>query len=275
MILIKKPPFWTIQKYIYLFAFCFFTIAFWNSCQAPMEEKVISPLEKIKNEKVKVLLEKTFKKTGGLDNWTNKKSIKFKKYFALFDSLGNTEMSVNQIHEYYYTPNEEINISWTKDNETHLIHSENGKITKIASGKADSSYNPISTKNTVLSSTFVVNIPFNLLDEGIVFEHEGIDTLDGGPVVEVLRADFNPEAHNNHSTKDTWWYYFDKEEHHLVGYMVQHADHFSYVKNLSFTEVNGFTFPVKRKSWRVTKDRETLYLRAEYEYSDYEIEKKN
>lgn len=55
--------------------------------------------------------------------------------------------------------------------------------------------------------------------------------------------------------------------------MVKHADHLSYVKNLSFTEVDGFTFPLTRKSWRVNKDRGTLYLRAEYEYSDYEIEK--
>jgi hypothetical protein len=273
MILIKKPYFLARKKYIYFFTFCLFTIAFWNSCQSPLEEKIVSPLEKIKDEKVRTLLKKTFKKTGGLENWTNKKSIKFKKYFALFDSLGNTEMSVNQIHEYNSSPNKAINIRWTKENKNHFLQSKNGKITKTINDQPDPTPNPTSLKNTVLSSTFVVNIPFNLLDEGIVLEHQGIDTLNDGAVVEVLRADFNPEAHNNHSTKDTWWYYFDKKEHHLVGYLVKHADHISYVKNLSFTEVDGFTFPVKRKSWRVTKDREILYLRAEYEYSDYEIEK--
>lgn len=261
------------KKCLYFFTFCLVTITFWNSCESPKEEKTISPLEKIKDEKVKNLLEKTFKKTGGLDNWTGKKSIQFKKYFALFDSLGNTEMSVNQIHEYNYSPKKVINIRWTKENENHLLQSKNGEITKTIDDQPDPNAKPTSLKNTILSSTFVVNIPFNLLDEGIVFEHEGIDTLDGGAVVEVLRADFNPETQNNHSTKDTWWYYFDKKEHHLIGYMVKHADHFSYVKNLSFTEVDGFTFPEKRKSWRVNKDREFLYLRAEYEYSDYEIEK--
>lgn len=273
MILIKKTSFLRSKKYIYLFTFCLIIIAFCNSCQSPIEEKKVSPLEKIKDKKVKSLLEKTFKKTGGLENWSSKKSIKFKKYFALFDSLGNTEMSVYQIHEYNYSKGEEINIKWLKGIKKHLLQSKNGKIKKTIDGKIDSSAKPISLKNTILSSTFVVNIPFNLLDEGIVFEHEGIDTLNDGAVVEVLRADFNPEAHNNHSTKDTWWYYFDKEEHHLVGYMVKHADHMSYVKNLSFTEVDGFTFPVKRKSWRVNKNREILYLRAEYEYSDYKIEK--
>lgn len=261
------------KQYIYIFAFSFFTLIFWSSCQPPVEEKVVSPLEKIKDDKVKALLEKTFKKTGGLENWANKKSIKFKKYFALFDSLGNTEMSVNQIHGYNYSNGGDINIRWTKENKKHLLHFKNGKITKTINDQPDSSAKPTSLKNTVLSSTFVVNIPFNLLDDGIVFEHEGIDTLDGGEVVEVLRADFNPEAHDNHSTKDTWWYYFDKNEHHLVGYMVKHADHMSYVKNLSFTKVGGFTFPLTRKSWRVNKDREILYLRAEYEYSDYKIER--
>lgn len=272
MTLIKNPSFLASKKYFYFFTFCIFTISFFNSCQSPIEEKKISPLEKIKDEKVKTLLEKTFTKTGGLDNWRNKKSIQFKKYFALFDSLGNTEMSVNQIHEYNYFPNEVINIRWTKENEKHLLQSQNGKITKTINGQPDSKAKPTSLKNTVLSSTFVVNIPFNLLDEGIVFEYEGIDTLEDETIVEVLRADFNPEAYNNHSTKDTWWYYFDKNEHHLVGYMVRHADHISYVKNLSFTEVNGFTFPVERKSWRVNKNREKLYLRAEYKYSDYLIE---
>jgi hypothetical protein len=261
------------KQYIYISAISFFILIFWSSCQPSVEEKVVSPLEKIKNENVKTLLEKTFKKTGGLKNWTSKKSIIFKKYFALFDSLGNTEMSVNQIHEYYYIPTKEINISWAKENETHLIHYKNGEITKLVTGKPDTSFNPTSLRNTVLSSTFVVNIPFNLLDEGVVLEYEGIDTLDGGEVVEVLRADFDPEAHDNHSTKDTWWCFFDKSEHHLVGYMVKHADHISYVKNLSFTEVDGFTFPLTRKSWRVNKDREILYLRAEYEYSDYKIGK--
>jgi len=182
-------------------------------------------------------------------------------------------MSVNQIHEYNYFPKKEINISWKKENQNHLLQSIDGKITKTIDGKTDSNAKPTSLKNTVLSSTFVVNIPFNLLDEGIVFAHEGIDTLEGGEVVEVLRADFNPEAHENHSTKDTWWYFFDKNKFHLVGYQVKHADHISYVKNLSFTKVDGFTFPLKRKSWRVNMDREILYLRAEYEYSDYEIGK--
>lgn len=271
--MIKKHSFLVRQKNIYAFIFCLFTIALWNSCQPPIEKKEASPLEKIKDEKVKTLLANTFKKTGGLENWRNKKSIKFKKYFALFDSLGNTEMSVNQIHEYHYSPKETINIRWNKNDENHFLQSIDSKITKTINEQPDLNAKPTSLKNTILSSTFVVNIPFNLLDEGIVFEHEGIDTLDGGAVVEVLRADFNPETHNNHSTKDTWWYYFDKKEHYLVGYMVKHADHISYVKNLSFTEVDGFTFPLKRKSWRVNSNRELLYLRAEYEYSDYEIKK--
>ncbi len=261
-------------KSIYFFTFYLLLIITLNSCQTTLSQGNDSPLKKIKKDKVKVLLEKTFKKTGGLENWTSKKSIKFKKYFALFDSLGNEEMAVNQVHDYNYSAGEKIKIQWIKENENHLLQSEDGKITKTINNQSDLSSNPTSLKNSVLSSTFVVNIPFNLIDEGIEFAHEGIDTLDDGIIVEVLRANFNPEVYNNHSTKDTWWFYFDKKEYHLVGYMVKHADHLSYVRNLSFTEVDGFTFPLTRKSWRVNIDREILFLRAEYEYSNYEFIKK-
>lgn len=260
------------KQYIHIFYLSILGVFFFSSCSNTEQKSIVDPIEKIADAQVKDLLKKVFQSNGGLNNWTAKKSIQFKKYFALFDSLGTTEMSVNQIHQYNYAHGEEINIQWKKENKNHLLKSENGTISKTINDQPDTLANPISLKNTVLSSTFVVNIPFNLLDEGIVFDYIGIDTLEGGEVVEVLQADFDPNKYNNHSTKDTWWFYFDQNNYHLLGYMVKHADHVSYVKNLTFTEVKGFTFPLKRKSWRVNSNREKLYLRAEYEYSDYKIE---
>ena len=52
---------------------------------------------------------------------------------------------------------------------------------------------------------------------------------------------------------------------------MQHTDHFSYVKNLTFQEVNGFVLPQLRKSYRADSSRNILYLRAEYEYDHFEL----
>ena len=58
---------------------------------------------------------------------------------------------------------------------------------------------------------------------------------------------------------------------YFVAYMVQHADHYSYVENQSFHEVEGFLLPKTRKSYRVDQDRNILYLRADYAYDDYTL----
>lgn len=239
------------------------------ACKQP--ENTISPLAHIKDNKIKTILTQAMETTGGLDNWINKKSIQFKKYFALYDEQGNTEQAVYQKHIYQSYPNKSIHISWEKDSLMHEIKRKEGKITKFVNGQIDTTANPTSLKNTVLSATFVTNIPFNLLDKGVELSYDGSDVLEKNEAVEVIKAVYNPEKHDNHSTPDIWWYYFNKKDSRLVAYMVKHADHYSYVKNLSYLEKDGFLFCGKRQSFRVDSERNILYLRAEYEYSDFVV----
>lgn len=254
----------------YLYFLLLFTSISIISCK-PQAETTSSPFEHLKDEKVKGLIIKAIESTGGLDNWNKIESLNFKKYFALYDSLGNTENEVNQIHNYTYYPEKEIHIRWTKKNQKHHLQSINNKIKKTIDEKQDNETEETSLVNTIRSATFVMSIPFNLLDPGVGFEYQGLDTLDKSLTVDVLQATYNPDNHINHSTKDIWWLYFNHKTHLLEGYMVQHADHFSYVKNNKLTKIEDFTFPEIRKSWRVTKDREILYLRADYTYSDYQL----
>lgn len=256
------------KQCIYIFLF----LAIFLSCQN--QKSSPTPFAHIKNEKVKTLISKAITAAGGLENWKQLQSLDFKKYFALYDSLGNTENAVHQTHRYVFNPEKEIHISWEKENALYRIQSKNEQTTKTINGKTDPAAKSSSLLNTVRSATFVLSIPFNLLDAGVAFQHKGFDTLEDGQEVEVLQADYNPTTHNNHSTKDTWWLYFDKNNFQLVGYMVQHADHFSYVKNLSTENVSGFIFPKKRKSWRVTPQRKILFLRADYDYTNYSINEK-
>jgi len=262
------------KQYIYIISFLLIALLNFSNCGSHPKSPS-SPFEHLKDQKVKSLIAKTIESAGGLDNWNKINGLSFKKYFALYDAKGNTENEVNQVHDYFLNPTQEINIRWTKANQKHHIQSKNNTITKRVNGQSDTDAKPTSLTNTIRSATFVMSIPFNLIDSGVSFKYKGLDTLDGTTVVEVLEAEYNPNQHYNHSTKDIWWLYFNHTSHLLEGYMVQHADHFSYVKNTKLTKVEGFTFPEIRKSWRVTKEREILYLRADYKYSDYQLDCNN
>ena len=262
------------KQNIYIYSILLIFLFGITNCNSS-KRMVSSPFEHLKDQKVKSLISQTIESAGGLDNWNKIESIHFKKYFALYDAAGKTENAVDQVHKYFLHPHQEININWSKNNQQHHLQSKNGQIKKTINNQTDATAKKASLVNTVRSATFVMSIPFNLLDSGVAYEYQGLDTLDQSTIVEVLQAVYNPEQHNNHSTKDIWWLYFNKKTHLLEGYMVQHADHFSYVKNTKLTKVEGFTFPKTRKSWRVTKDRDILYLRADYAYSDYQLNCKN
>jgi hypothetical protein len=104
-----------------------------------------------------------------------------------------------------------------------------------------------------------------LLDEEAKLIFEGQKTLESGELVEVIRVDYGPDS-------DVWWYFFDQETAEMVGNEIQLKDHRSLVYNLSVEEVEGLKLHGKRESYRVNEQGEKLFLRAEYRYSDYEIE---
>jgi hypothetical protein len=60
----------------------------------------------------------------------------------------------------------------------------------------------------------------------------------------------------------------------MVGNEVQLKDHRSLVYDLSEEEVSGLKLNGTRESWRVNEKGERLFLRAEYRYSEYQIEKR-
>ena len=230
------------------------------------------PFELIEDHEAKDILRKAMASMGGLERWNSKKRLFFSKDIKLYREDGSVEHDVFQYHNYTFKPGSSFSITWTEDEGRHEILQEEGKLSKTIDGAPDTEANMQNLTNTVLSSVFVVEIPYNLLNPGANISYAGQDTLEEGQVVDVIQVVFDPEAHSNHTTPDTWNLYFGTESSFMLGYMVQHADHFSYVRNLSNTVVEGFTFVRTRDSWRVNEKRELLYLRATYEYGEYEIE---
>ena len=243
-----------------------------DACKENVPQTSIDPYQHISDPDVKKILIAAIEKSGGLDNWNNKTFLRFKKDFTLHEESGAIEKAVIETHSYQYQPEEEIRISWEQDSLQHQLTYRQGKVEKTVNGRIDKNTNTQSLQNTVLSATYVISIPFKLLDKGVLLTYEGLENLEDGQEVAVIRGEFNPDLHENHSTPDIWWYYFDPSDYKLVAYMVKHADHYSYVKNERFTMVNGFLFPKERKSYRVDEQRNILYLRAAYVYEEMEDE---
>ena len=244
------------------------------ACQSNQTEQNTpspDPMAHLKDQKIVSILNASFQRHGGLDKWQQRQSMQFKKYFALYDENGTTERAVHQEHHYVYQPNESIQISWTQDSSQHQIKKASDRINKWIDGQVDESAKSSSLNNTIASATFVVDIPFKLLDKGVDLKYEGTDQLDSVTTVDVIRATYNPDQHAHHTTPDIWWYYFDQKDARLCGYMVKHLDHYSYVRNLSYIEKDGYLLTKDRKSYRVDSLRNLLYLRADYAYSDYQI----
>ena len=252
---------------------CWALLALSCASETPTSEDVPpqDPLSHITDGEVIRVLSAAMDKAGGLERWNQLASLQFTKDYSLLLESGEVENAAFQKHLYSFGANPTVDIEWEKEGKAHAIHFKGGQYQKLLNGGPDTSMAQQSVINTVLSATFVVSIPFKLLDEGVQLSYGGLDTLGNGKVVEVLQASYDPEEHAEHSTPDIWQHYYDAEDYTFLAYMVQHADHYSYVENQSFHEVEGFVLPKTRKSYRVDQDRNLLYLRADYAYDDYSL----
>jgi len=227
-------------------------------------------LNHIQDQKAKEVIEKAMVAAGGLKNWLNKDKLKFRKWTKLYFEDGNVESDNTKIH--VYTP-KEILINWDEEDAKHILKAdiqdknyikyENGVKVKPKSG--------MPLKNGLIAGEFVINIPFNLKDPGAKISYEGETTLRNGNRVHVVRAEYNGEQYENHTTSDIWWHFFDVKSFISRGYKVKHLDHISLIENESYQTENGFTFPKERKSYRANDQGEVLYLRAEYLYDHFEV----
>ncbi|MEZ5040615.1 MAG: hypothetical protein R2828_11995 [Saprospiraceae bacterium] len=258
-----------------LLTLAFLSSMIWLSCgtSTPEATQAPDPYQHIQDEQVKRVLGAAIEKAGGLASWRNIQSLRFQKDYALLTETGDTESAALQTHTYTFHPSTKVLMEWEADGKALTITYEDGTAVQSIDGKPDPSAKTQALIDNVLSSTFVISVPFKLLDEGVQLSYAGLDTLAGNRVVEVIRAVYNPVDNASHSTPDTWWHYYDAKDFTFLAYMVQHADHFSYVENLSFHTVDGFMFPHERKSYRADSLRNILYLRADYKYEGFEVEK--
>ncbi len=210
------------------------------------------------------IIEQTLEVYGGLENWRNIDQLSFDKQVTLFLENGDLERKTDQFQLFQFQ-DDFGKIEWGENDKSHMIIYEDNKIFKIEN---DSTINsPVAIENAeraFFASEFVIKQPFDLLRDEVILTREN-DTIINSKdcyVVSVSYKGDKPDA-------DKWYYVIDKESFLILANKVVLKDHTSWVENLTYDSSSDFIFNAHRKSYRLDKDGNKTYLRAEYFYSNY------
>ncbi|MEO0724768.1 MAG: DUF6503 family protein [Bacteroidota bacterium] len=254
----------------------FVLLVFLLACQSSPVQEVAEQEETpdhfshIKDEKARNILEAAIDYVGGLEAWGNINRLRYDKTFTLFSASGEVEKTFKQIHDYTTRP-KVIDIQSTENGT--LIHTRfaDNVYTQTADGEPTEK-TPAVIEKGLNTSTYVIGLPYKLLDPGAEITYAGERTMDTGLVVDVLQVSYSPAQNANHSSADTWYFYFDQDNQNVVANFIESPDHFSLVENTSFQRVGKTLFYKDRKSYRVDSLGNKLYLRAEYTYENFLVE---
>lgn len=202
---------------------------------------------------------------GGQKNWDNLESISFRKWTQLLKEDGSVEKETDQKIQFSFKPEFSGSISWIQDSVEHVLSFSNGETHySIAGNEIENPDFLVSKKKDFDAAYYAFAQPWKLMEEeGSVFISEGIQKTPLGEA-EVVRVEYG-------EGNDIWWYYFDPISKRMIGNEVQLSDHRSLVENIDFNQVTPFTFYRIRKSYRINKAGEKLYLRADYLYDNFEF----
>ncbi len=210
------------------------------------------------------LLDEVMEASGGLSKWNNKESLAFKKAFTFYDEKGNIEIDRKEDHLYVYGEEDSRKIFWKQDSlDYHLVKNNEG-ISQYKNGELDESITTEKLYSKLNAADFVINLPYSLVDENASVTSVGKEKFSG--------KDCNAYKVAFKESEDIWYFYFSEIDFEWVGYWVKTTDHYSLIINDEMTNVNGFSLPSKRSSYRSDSLKSVKYLKAIYLYSDYRIE---
>ena len=210
------------------------------------------------------LLKKIMNSSGGKENYEGIKSLSFEKAFKLYDKDSTTEIDRLEKHTYDFTNGAVRSITWKDSLHTYKLIQRDTAILQFKDGTLDTSVSRKALQNKLYAATFVLGLPYTLDTDSSAKTYLGITDFQGKPAHE-LKVTFQDGT-------DTWYLYYDESTLDWLGYWVQTSDHYSLVINEEMINEKGFTLSRKRKSYRTDAQKNRLYLRADYEYSNYLIQ---
>jgi len=218
------------------------------------------------------IVAKAYDAHGGKVNWDKINVLNYQKESVVYDAEGAIRVKSLQQHRYNFRPSFNATIDWEDNVQSHQIQFTDARALKYVDDELinDKSVTE-SAYNSVNAARYTVSQPFKLSDSGVQLTYEGIDELEEGQKVHVVKASYNME-NENHTDNDEWWYFFDLDTYLCLATMVHHGTTFSYIKNLEFDRSTNIVFNSHRKGYSVDSARNILYHQSEYFYRDYKIE---
>ncbi len=210
------------------------------------------------NHKARQIVNLSIEAHGGMDYWKNLETLKFKKKTILYNADGSIERSSIERHTLHQKDTLYGEILSLDPNQQYTTRFADKKGQKITPDTI------LDGTNSFLSSHFVVNQPFKMLDPGVELTYIGIDTLANGKAVDVVKAYYGSEE------DDVWWFYFDTESHVLLATLIYHAPTYAFVDNEKMEMIDGMLWNTERTTYRTDSLRNVEYVRAEFVYSEME-----
>lgn len=218
------------------------------------------------------IVEKAVEHHGGLENWRNIKTLSFNKATTLFLEDGSIERQLNQRQTFHLSPELKGTIQDLNFQGTHAYEYDNGNFNRTANDSVwqIKDQKEIDALNySFFAAHYVTCQPFELLSEKASLTLSG-ETEVNGKRCYVVDVTYEGDSEN----ADKWTYIFDAETYELVANKVELTDHTSWIENLTFDTTTGLKFNAHRKSYRFNEAGEKTYLRAEYFYSNYQVDYK-
>lgn len=216
------------------------------------------------------IVNKSIEFHGGMDAYDTLQTFFYKKTSWRHDSIGAIIDTTVQDIKYDFgdklKDENKLNgeIHWVRDtlDYTYICIDTCGR---YKNGFVDKKYPSKAAEITFTSSHYVLFMPFKLLDSGVELSYLGKDKLEDDTEVFVVEARYDKEK-PNHNKSHIWQYYFNTETYRLEGGMVNMNNHFSYIRNESFSSSQNLLLHEKRKSYKVDSLRNIQVLRVSYLY---------
>ncbi len=222
------------------------------------------------NPEAVAFLEEALTRSNNLYQWNNLDTLEFLKKTEMFYPDSSLEMSVFQRQKFSNNPVFYGEITYLEDSLERRIVQEEEKVRYFENGNEILDTEQVAKAATNIQIAYYVTaLPYKLNDEGVIIESISDTLLDNGIKAKSIQVQ---HINSDGGVKDEkWWVYFDPETYDLLGYLIEHDHRHSLILNDSNIFVEGFSFPVERKSYYLDENRENRYLRAHYEYSNYEL----
>jgi len=258
-------PYQLVNRIISLLSGLILVLTFTTCSDPPHSEN--DPYGHISDPALRQVLKKSIDWAGGMNRWRAIDTLLYFKESKLFLADGSIETQSKQDHIYQMRPSFVAEINWVNGEGNQQIKMGKEAI-RLSNGDVIQEGEKVA--QTVMSSLYVLGMPFKLLDPGVTLTLESEVTIKGKKA-HAVKATYSPLDHENHSTSDVWWYYFAVEDGAFLGCLVFHPPTYAYIENQAFHDVQGLKFHAHRKSYRSDSLRNVQFLRAEFWYDDYQI----